>query len=89
MSDEPDCETQELKDGTKLSVVRLPDGTATINMRKDGFVLAHASRVAAADPVINTDVLKAIATDRMIGLTTSSRMLELGKGIELTSVSPG
>ena len=82
LSDEPDCETQELKDGTKL-------GTAAINMRKDGFVLAHASRVAAADPVINTDVLKAIATDRMIGLTTSSRMLELGKGIELTSVSPG
>jgi hypothetical protein len=89
LSDEPDCETQELKDGTKLSVLRQPDGTAAINMRKDGFVLAHASRVAAADPVINTDVLKAIATDRMIGLTTSSRMLELGKGIELTSVSPG
>lgn len=91
LSNELDCRTQELQDGTKLSVVRQrqPAATMAINLRKDGFVLAYASRVGTADSVINTDVLKAIATDRMIGLTTSSRMLELGKGIELTPASPG
>jgi hypothetical protein len=89
LSDQPDCRTQELKDGTKLSVVRQPDGTAALNLREDGLVVAHASLVGTADPVISTDVLQAIATDRMIGLTTSSRMLELGKAIELTSAGPG
>jgi hypothetical protein len=81
-----ECGMRALGGGGKLMTMRDPEtrqGVA-IAWRQDAVVIASID--LTAEKVIGIDVLSAIATDRMVGLTTSAKMLERGKKIELTSM---
>ncbi|WP_432948413.1 hypothetical protein ACQPXM_13635 [Kribbella sp. CA-253562] len=81
-----ECGMQALGGGGKLMTMRDPEtrqGVA-IAWRRDAVVIASID--LTAEEVIGPEVLSAIATDRMVGLTTSAKMLERGKKIELTSM---